>query len=260
MATIDQSLAHGDSIIHTMDPRVRLGCAVLLTVTTALLHWLPPALLALATGAGLTLLAGLRPQTVIRRLAVVNVFIVFLWIFLPFSVPLAAQGEPVLRLGPLAASRAGVDLALLITVKSNAIVLTLLALMATIPMQDLGPAMQRLKVPEKLCHILLFTYRYLFVIHQEYRTMRRAMAARGFTPGTNRHTYRAVAWLMGMLLVRSWDRAERVHSAMRCRGFRGRFHSMARFTVSARDVMLLAGCTAMAAAFIWLETTRRGLA
>jgi len=260
VTAIDQTLALGDSIIHGTDPRVRLVCAVLLTVTTALLHWLPPALLALAAGAGLTLLAGLRPLAVIRRLAVVNVFIVFLWLFLPFSVPSPPPETALLNLGPLAASREGVDLALLITIKSNAIVLTLLALMATIPMQDLGPAMQRLKVPEKLCHILLFTYRYLFVIHQEYQTMRRAMAVRGFTPGTNSHTYRSMAWMMGMLLVRSWDRAERVHNAMRCRGFRGRFHSLALFAVSARDMALLVGCAAMSAAFIWFEITRRGVA
>nr|WP_155935239.1 cobalt ECF transporter T component CbiQ [Pseudodesulfovibrio alkaliphilus] len=253
-------MALGDSIIHTTDPRVRLCCAVLLTVTTALVHWLPPALLALAAGAGLTLLAGLRPLAVIRRLAVVNVFIVFLWIFLPFSVPTGPLDAALLRLGPLGASREGVDLALLITIKSNAIVLTLLALMGTIPMQELGPAMQRLKMPEKLCHILLFTYRYLFVIHQEYHTMRRAMAVRGFTPGTNSHTYRSMAWMLGMLLVRSWDRAERVHNAMRCRGFRGRFHSLARFAVSRRDMMLLVGCAVMAATFIWLEISRRGLA
>lgn len=258
MAAIDESLALGDSLIHRTDPRVRLVCAVLITVAAALVRSLPPALTALAAGGALTLLAGLPLLAVLRRLAVVNAFIVFLWLFLPFSAPLSAQNDTLLRLGPLTATREGVGLALLITVKSNAIVLALLALMATIPVQDLGPAMQRLKVPGKLCHILLFTYRYIFVIHQEYRTMRRAMAARGFAPRTDRHTYRAFAWLVGMLLVRSWDRAERVHSAMRCRGFRGRFYSLARFSATRRDILFLAGCAALTAAILWLEITRGG--
>lgn len=256
MAGIDQPLTLGDSFIHTTDPRVRLACAVLVTVAAALVRSLPPALLALAAGAVLVVLARLPVRAVLGRLAVVNAFIVFLWAFLPFS----GQGQPLLHLGPLTATREGVDLALLVTIKSNAIVLTLLALMATIAVQDLGPAMQRLRVPGKLCHILLFTYRYIFVILREYRTMRQAMAARGFSPGTNRHTYRAYAWLVGMLLVRSWDRAERVHHAMRCRGFRGRFHSLARFAASWRDILFLAGCAALTAAILWLEITRRGLA
>ena len=84
-----------------------------------------------------------------------------------------------------------------------------MALLGTIPVQDLGPALQQLNIPDKLCHILLFTYRYIFVIHQEYTTMRQAMRARGFKPRTDTHTYRSYAWLVGMLLVRSWDRAER---------------------------------------------------
>jgi cobalt/nickel transport system permease protein len=239
-----------------MDPRVRLVAAALITVVTALLRSPVPAASALAAGAALVLLAKLPLRAVVKRLAVVNAFILFLWLFLPFSAP----GHPLFHLGPLAATREGVDLALLITVKSNAIVLTLLALMSTIAVQDLGPAMQQLKVPGKLCHILLFTYRYIFVIHQEYQTMRRAMAARGFRPKTDRHTYRAFAWLVGMLLVKSWDRAERVHDAMRCRGFRGRFYSLARFATSPGDILFLAGCAALTAAILYLELAHRGAA
>jgi cobalt/nickel transport system permease protein len=228
----------------------------MITVITALLRSPAPAVAALAGGALLVALAALPLGAVLRRLAMVNVFIVFLWLFLPFSTP----GDELLSLGPLTATRQGIDLTLLITLKSNAIVLTLLSLMATIAVQDLGPAMQQLKVPRKLCHILLFTYRYIFVIHKEYLTMRRAMAARGFTPRTDRHTYRAFAWLVGMLLVKSWDRAERVHAAMRCRGFRGRFYTLTRFAATTRDFIFLAGCTALAASILWLEIARRGAA
>ncbi|MEF2229878.1 MAG: cobalt ECF transporter T component CbiQ, partial [Pseudodesulfovibrio sp.] len=210
-------------------------------------------LAALAAGALLVLLARLPLSRVLARMAVVNVFILFLWLFIPFSMP----GDPVLALGPITATREGVRLALLLTVKSNAILLALTALLATIAVQDLGPALQRLRVPEKLCHILLFTYRYVFVIHREYLTMRQAMQARGFKPRTDRHTYRSYAWLLGMLLVRSWDRAERVHAAMRCRGFRGRFYSLARFTASGRDKGFLALCLLCGGTIILLEITRR---
>lgn len=204
---------------------------------------------ALSAGILLLFLAWLPLSKIVERLAVVNVFILFLWLFIPFSLP----GTPIFALGPLKATQEGLNLTLLITIKSNAIVLTLIALLGTIAVQDLGPAMQRLKVPGKLCHILLFAYRYIFVIHQEYLTMRQAMRARGFKPKTNKHTYRSYAWLIGMLLVKSWDRAERVYDAMRCRGFRNRFYSLTEFTASPKDYAFMAGCLLLSAGILCLE-------
>ncbi|MBG0789299.1 MAG: cobalt ECF transporter T component CbiQ [Desulfovibrionaceae bacterium] len=240
--------------MHRTDPRVRLVCGLAVTVPAALLTDSQAAWLALAFSLLLVKMARLNLVRVLNRLAVVNVFIAFLWLFLPFSLP----GYPLWSIGPLNLTQEGVDLALLITVKSNAIVLSLMALLGTIPVQDLGPALQQLKMPDKLCHILLFTYRYIFVIHKEYVTMRQAMRARGFRPRTNRHTYRSYAWLVGMLLVRSWDRAERVGEAMRCRGFRGRFYSLARFDARTGDYAFLALCLLFSAFVVYLGFIRKG--
>ncbi|MDD3310876.1 cobalt ECF transporter T component CbiQ [Pseudodesulfovibrio sp.] len=252
MTAIAAPFAEGRSLLHRLDPRFRLLAAAALTLPAAVLHDLRAALAALAAGALLVLLARLSPVRVAGRVLAVNAFILFLWLFIPFSL----DGAPLLVLGPFTATREGVDLALLLTVKSNAILLTLMALLGTIPVQDLGPAMQRLGVPGKLCHILLFTYRYIFVIHQEYLTMRQAMQARGFRPRTDRHTYRSYAWLLGMLLVRSWDRAERVHGAMRCRGFQGRFYTLTSFAAAPGDYAFLAGSLIVTAAIICLEIMR----
>jgi cobalt/nickel transport system permease protein len=82
--------------------------------------------------------------------------------------------------------------------------------------------------------------------------MRQAMRARGFKPRTDTHTYRTFAWLVGMLLVKSWDRAERVHGAMLCRGFRGRFYTLAAFTARPADYLFLAACAALSAGLIYM--------
>ena len=52
----------------------------------------------------------------------------------------------------------------------------------------------------------------------------------------NRHTYRAYGYLVGMLLVRSLDRSERIVAAMKCRGFRGRFYLLDHFAYSLHDL------------------------
>src|SRR4030042_1018548 len=70
--------------------------------------------------------------------------------------------------GPLPASSEGVWQALLITLKSNAIILALLALLATTPVITLAHAANHLFVPAKLVHLFFFTYRYIHVLHAEY--------------------------------------------------------------------------------------------
>jgi len=208
-----------------------------------------------ATLAGLALallclaMARLPLTKVVRRLLAVNSFIFFLWLVLPFTYP----GEIIWRFGPLALTRQGLGYTGLITVKSNAIILNLIALVATVPMVVLGQALQQLKVPDKLCHLLLFTYRYLYVVEEEYHRLVQAIKIRGFQPRTNFHTYRTYAYLAAMLLVRSYDRAQRVHQAMLCRGFHGVFYSLRRFTWQRHDLWFLTAALPALIILIFLE-------
>lgn len=245
---IDEPFANGTSVLHRMDPRVRLAAATVWSVAVALLATQPAARAALGLSAVLAL-ASLPPfGSLLRRLMAVNVFILFLWAVVPFSLP----GEPVFRVWLLTASREGLDLALTITLKSNAIVLCFIALVATIPVSELGHALRKLRVPDKLAYLLVFTYRYVFVMAGEYQRMRQAMKIRGFTPRTNLHTYRSLAYLAGMVLVRGLDRAERVYAAMLCRGFDGRFRSLNGLTARPIDFgFLFAMCAATAAVALY---------
>jgi cobalt/nickel transport system permease protein len=58
---------------------------------------------------------------------------------------------------------------------------------------------------------------------------------RGFRNQASRHSYRIVGHVAGVLLVRGYERAERVGQAMRCRGFDGRFRSLAEFRTTPAD-------------------------
>ncbi|MCP4667558.1 MAG: cobalt ECF transporter T component CbiQ, partial [Deltaproteobacteria bacterium] len=168
---------------------------------------------------------------VARRAALVNGLILLFW----FVLPLTFAGEPLFSLGPLAVSREGVLLSVRITVRSNAILLAFIALVGSSSISTLGYALNRMHVPQKLVHLLLMTYRYVFVIEQEYQRLNRAARIRGFEPKTNMHTYKAFAYFIGMLFVRASARAERIHQAMLCRGFRGRFYCLREFSLSPLD-------------------------
>ena len=43
--------------------------------------------------------------------------------------------------------------------------------------------------------------------------------------------------LLRMLLVRSFDRAHRVHNAMLCRGFKGDLYSLKKFSFKTNDIV-----------------------
>jgi cobalt/nickel transport system permease protein len=113
--------------------------------------------------------------------------------------------------------------------------------------------MNHLRVPHKLTHLLLFTVRYLDVLRREYGRLNAAMRLRGFRPRTNMHTYRTYGHLIGMLLVRSLDRSERVVAAMKCRGFRGHFYLLDHFHFSRLDAPFAFATVVVLAGLAWLE-------
>jgi cobalt/nickel transport system permease protein len=208
---------------------------------------------ALVLSTALVGLARLRIWEVIKRLLVVNGLVFFLWLVIPFTFP----GDALFWIGPLGASREGIALAGQITLKSNAIILAFMALVTTMPLSTLGHALNRLRVPDKIVHLLLMTYRYIFVLEQEYQRLMRATRVRGFQPKTNVHTYRTYAYVVGMLFVRAGERAERVHQAMLCRGFKQKFYCLHEFRAGRAGWIFALLMTVILLLFVALE--RRAL-
>lgn len=218
------------------DPRARIIIAALFAMTVVSLQSLTLAGLAVG-GAGLIAWLGGVSARRLRYLLPLELLMLVLLLTLPFSVP----GAPVLQLGPVAASVEGVALALLILFKANAVVLGLFGLVGALGPAPTVHALARLGLPSKLCHLLLLTLRQIDLVGDEYRRMRLAMRARAFVPRSDRHSWRALGWLIGMLLVRSLARAQRVADAMRCRGFDGRLRLLQRFSWQRDDTLAILG-------------------
>jgi len=228
---INETFASGNSIMHGIDPRLRLIFAAIFSFTVALATQLPVLNQALLLSLILVAAARLNLWDVIKRLGVIWGFLFLLWLVLPLTI----EGEPLYRLGRLTFTRPGVFLSLQITLKANIILLGFIAMAATMDLATMGNSLARLKVPEKMVHLLLLTYRYIFVIEYEYQRIIRAAKIRSFRPGTNMHTYKTYAYIVGMLFVRASERAARVHQAMKCRGFKGKFYSLHEFSISWKD-------------------------
>ncbi|MGI9535551.1 MAG: cobalt ECF transporter T component CbiQ [Desulfocapsaceae bacterium] len=217
-----ETFSTATSFIHRLDARIKILSSLALIVVISLCRTFPTAGTGLTMAIVLMLAAKLELSMVFKRLVLVNGFVLFLWITLPLTYP----GEEAFSLGPFGLSGEGIALAALISIKTNAAVLVVISLVATSSVAALGQALIHLKVPTKLCLLLLFSYRYIFVIHQEYLRLVRAAKLRCFRAGTNMHTYRTTGYLFGMTLVKSHHRAHRVRQAMVLRGFQGQFHSL----------------------------------
>ncbi len=248
---IEEPFAKGDSFIHNIDPRLRIAAAAMLSIAVALSSGFATLLSALAIAALALVAANLDWRRVCGRLLVVAGFLILLWLILPIT----HRGYPLYSLGPVTVTREGIMLATQITLKSFSILALLIALVATMPVAALGNALGSLGVPGKLNQLLLVSYRYIFVIEQEYQRLVRAAKIRGFQPGTNLHTYRTYAYLAGMLFVRASMRAQRVYQAMLCRGFHGRYIPLQTFKTGKQNPVFAVLTLSALVSMLYLEWT-----
>ena len=244
-----ERLSSGSSLLHRTDPRVKLAVAFMLSVVTALLRNWPSQVLTLAGGLLLLVSAGLPVRETLRRLALINFFLVLVAAVVPFTTP----GTVVADIFSLPVTREGLLLALSVWLKCNAIAALNLAFLATSTIFSLAHAMAHMRVPSKLVQLFFFSWRYLHVLEQEFLRIRTAAMLRGFRPGTSLHTYRHLSWMIGALLIKGYERGERVYNAMLCRGFNGTFWVLSHFHFHLRDGVITAAGIMFAAAVIYID-------
>lgn len=226
MPILAETFSSGNSFFHRLDPRIRVSIATVLSIFIALANRFETLFLALAIATILLVFAKLKWSEVLKRLSVVAGFAILIWLMLPVTF----EGEMLFLVGPFKIYRPGVLLSAQITLKTLSILMVFITFVATMTVATLGHTLSYFKLPEKLVLLLLITYRYLFVIGEEYTKLRTAMSIRGFKPGTNIHSFKTFAYLIGMLFVRASVRAERVNQAMLLRGFKGRFYSLQAYS------------------------------
>ena len=197
----------GPTILHRLPTSGKLAITVLIVLAAVLTPpglWPVHGLLACLVFV-LHTLAEVPVGTLVRRLAV----------FLPvvgmvaISVP-ASQGF-----------RAGWEIMQAILLRSAVALLAVFWLARVLPSNELLRWLSRRGVPAVLVGTLAFMYRYLFVLWDELERMRVARRSRSFGAGGLLFRWQTGIRLIGMLLIRSLDRATRVHRAMLARGWDG---------------------------------------
>lgn len=221
------------SLIHDLDPRVKVVITVLFIISNVLLPdgaWLS-FLLAWGLILGVNKLAGLRLDYALKRS----------FIALPFALAaitsiftVSGQSVMSLSLGPwdIVVTDAGLVRFASIVIRSWLSVQMAILLTATTQFPDLMHALRHLRVPSILVSIISFMYRYLFVLADETMRLLRAREARSARlPG--RRSGGSIPWrarvaghMAGQLFLRSYERSDRVYNAMVARGYSGHFQTL----------------------------------
>ncbi len=149
------------------------------------------------------------------------------------------ETEPMLELGPVVLSAGWVSFLSVVERVLLAVTVVLL-LIASTGMDAVANALGRLGMPRVLVAQLSLLHRYVFVLIDEVARVLRAHSLRA--PERTRPDWRTARRLLGELLLRALARAERVHTAMVCRGFAGEFPALMRTPLGRSDVMVFAAC------------------
>jgi len=98
-------------------------------------------------------------------------------------------------------------------------------------------ALHRLKIPNAMIQLLIFTYRYIFVFIEEAKSMFISAKARLFRKKTNLYTLKITSNLIGMLFIRGFEQTEKVYNAMVSRGYKGCLNILDDSIVSFSDLL-----------------------
>ena len=125
-----------------------------------------------------------------------------------------------------------------ILMKMYLCVMAALLLVGTTPFTELTAQLRRLRVPMIFVMVFEMTFRYISVLLEEVYSMTTAYKLRS---GTKKALdIRHMGPFVGQLLLRGFDRAERVHAAMRCRGYSLKHIPPSRRRLRLSDILALA--------------------
>lgn len=223
------------SPIHRLDPRIKLVLSVAFILTNTLVPasaW-PIYILLFALILSVELLSNLGVGYVIKRSSLALPFVLAA-IPLLFTIP--GQALFNLPLGPwtLHATIPGLERFISITLKSWISVQAAIVLAASTSFPDLLVAMRALHVPRLMVSIFGLMWRYLFVLVDEASRLLRARQARSGQsdqPGVKHGgslpwRARVTGGMAGSLLLRAFDRSDRIYMAMVSRGYDGEARSL----------------------------------
>jgi cobalt/nickel transport system permease protein len=236
------------SLIHRLDPRVKLLLAVGFILATSLTPpgaW-PVYILLFALLLAVEIVSQLGIGYIMKRSVLALPFVLAAAPIM-FTLP----GDPLFtfHIGPWlpSISEPGLERFISIGWKSWLSMQMAIVLAASTTFPDLLLAMRSVHIPKLLVAVIGLMWRYLFVLADEVMRLLRARDARsGHPANTPYRTGGTIAWrahvtggMAGNLFMRSFDRGERIYAAMAARGYDGEVRTLGMPPVSRPQKVLV---------------------
>jgi len=209
------------STLFGFDPRVKLICTIVFVVAVAMFRQIEAIIVAGIFVLGLVLASRIPLKHFAINYAMALVFIAF------------AAFTMLITSGP--------ENALLIFLRISVSVMALLLLVTTTPFFKMIKAFRALHMPKLLANMIMFTYRFIFLLIDEMERMRLARKARGYSRGKNlldKKAFETISATIGMVFVRSNIRANNIYDALLSRGYTGEIKSFGKLKAGPRDAIL----------------------
>jgi cobalt/nickel transport system permease protein len=233
------TLANQHTAIHSLDPRAKLVTTLTFigTVISFPRYEISGLMPFLLYPVVMISLGNLPIGYLLKKVCVALPFAFFIGIFNPLF-----DRVIMMQLGPLAISGGWLSL-LSILLRVLTTVLAALILIATTGFTGMCMALEKIGVPKIFVTQLLFMYRYLFVLIDEAARMVRARALRSFDgKGLGLKVFSSI---IGHLLLRTLDRAQRIHLAMLSRGFDGEIRIARSYKIRVREIVFGLGWSSL---------------
>ena len=238
LGTMD-AISRQDTFVHRMDPRIKVLTTLVFIVCVVSFgkHEISALVPFLVYPVFLVVFGDLPVAYLLRKVMVAAPFAVLIGIFNPLL-----DQQVLLQVGPVGISGGWISF-FSILLRFMMTVGAALILIATTGYHAVCMALEKMGVPQVFVVQLLFLYRYLFVLVDEASRMVRARSLRSFQgKGLGIRVFGSMA---GHLLLRTMDRAQRIHLAMLCRGFDGNIRPFHPLRVHGWEVMFLLGWSAL---------------
>jgi len=230
-----ERLSRLDSPVHRLDPGIKVLTTLFFIITVVSMdkYSVSGLLPFFIYPVYLASMGNISRKYIARKLLYLSVFALFIGIFNPVF-----DRSTAFQLGGITVTGGWVSFAS-IMVKYALTVSAALVLLAVTGFHRICGALERFRVPPVFIIQLMFLYRYIFLLVEEAMGLSRARALRSFS--SKGMSFRVFVPLLGQLLLRTLDRAQRIHLAMCCRGFDGHVRLLKPMVFGAREIGFIVG-------------------
>lgn len=238
-----------NSPVHRWNPELKMASLVFLIFAGASAHNVKAVLLFLTVSLGTSILARIPLRYLLIRVRRMMFFL----FPLVFILLLTAGGTEFWLLYNIKLYHSGAVLSFRIVCIAIAVVVMIPVIFETQSFHRTVKVFKNLHIPDTLVTIIILTWRYLFIVYDDLQNMKKGLRLRGFALHFRLRDSAVLASIVGSLMVRSFDRSERLHRAMVLRGYPGNRSAGFSADIGLKDILGAMAAVIMSGIIIWIN-------